>query len=401
MQIQVLPSIEEQQRRSLDELVKTMDDRSYAAHDISIARRAFWFAAQYHKGEVRKTIRKPSDKGLERPFIVHPAGVAQEVAQKEEDIVTIVSGMLHDCPEALIERREVSYGLGEYIPAQAAAQVRENFQQTLWEAQLAFSWESMNSVENVITAMTRVPKKSAFSIVGPIFAIKDEVDLMRALLLKCTDRYMNTIETRGYSSSKKLYSVFKTFVFANLAKMYMLSRMYIPRRCMFRAQDLTEYVTLRHTLDGYGQRRAEQVAARHHLFGSLVLTIDDLGAASNEVIDRVTNAQQDRKDKLSESQRREAERAYWRAKCDGYMYEKSGGHIRVTPKERGQRIDGTILRYLGYVKDNNLLDVLQEDPVQMVLDALLFERLFLKLQNEPRYYLKGLGWKKLQRAMAG
>ena len=58
--------------------------------DLSLVERAFAFADEAHKGQVRKS---------GEPYIIHPISVAQTLADLMLDATTIAAGFLHDCAE--------------------------------------------------------------------------------------------------------------------------------------------------------------------------------------------------------------------------------------------------------------------------------------------------------------
>ncbi len=58
--------------------------------DLSLVERAYAFAYEAHKGQVRKS---------GEPYIIHPISVAQTLADLMLDATTIAAGLLHDCAE--------------------------------------------------------------------------------------------------------------------------------------------------------------------------------------------------------------------------------------------------------------------------------------------------------------
>ena len=72
--------------------------------DIELLRRAYVFSAMEHKGQVRRS---------GEPYLTHPLSVAEVLAEQRLDVVTIVSGLLHDVVEdtlTTIERIEELFG---------------------------------------------------------------------------------------------------------------------------------------------------------------------------------------------------------------------------------------------------------------------------------------------------
>src|SRR3982751_1223873 len=62
----------------------------YPQADLSLIDKAYKFSADSHKGQLRRS----GD-----PYILHPLGVAQVLAEMHLDLDTIITGLLHDTVE--------------------------------------------------------------------------------------------------------------------------------------------------------------------------------------------------------------------------------------------------------------------------------------------------------------
>src|SRR5690349_23707368 len=76
----------------------------HPAADIGIIRRAYQFAAQAHDGQTRKS----GD-----PYVTHPTGVAEIIAELKLDVASVCAGLLHDCVEdtsATVDQLTTEFG---------------------------------------------------------------------------------------------------------------------------------------------------------------------------------------------------------------------------------------------------------------------------------------------------
>src|SRR3954469_3477910 len=62
----------------------------HPAADLTLIQRVYEFAAKAHDGQLRRS----GD-----PYVVHPLGVAQTIAELKLDVASICAGLLHDCVE--------------------------------------------------------------------------------------------------------------------------------------------------------------------------------------------------------------------------------------------------------------------------------------------------------------
>jgi GTP diphosphokinase / guanosine-3',5'-bis(diphosphate) 3'-diphosphatase len=60
------------------------------AADLGLIRRSYEFAAERHAGQLRRS---------GEPYVVHPLGVAQLIADLRLDVASVCAGLLHDCVE--------------------------------------------------------------------------------------------------------------------------------------------------------------------------------------------------------------------------------------------------------------------------------------------------------------
>lgn len=74
----------------LEILIKTLKENGFKKSDIELIKRAFEFARDAHKQQIRKS---------GRPYVTHPLNVAIQLAKMNLDTPTIIAGLLHDIPE--------------------------------------------------------------------------------------------------------------------------------------------------------------------------------------------------------------------------------------------------------------------------------------------------------------
>src|SRR5687768_17149577 len=75
-----------EQMQAIYQAVRTHDP----AGDVALVQRRYEFAAERHAGQLRKS----GD-----PYVVHPVGVAQIIANLRLDVPSVCAGLLHDCVE--------------------------------------------------------------------------------------------------------------------------------------------------------------------------------------------------------------------------------------------------------------------------------------------------------------
>ena len=74
----------------IEDLIKTLKENDYKKGDIDLIRKAYEFAEDAHKGQLRKS----GDA-----YIGHPLETAITLTQMKLDVPTIIAGVLHDVPE--------------------------------------------------------------------------------------------------------------------------------------------------------------------------------------------------------------------------------------------------------------------------------------------------------------
>jgi len=79
----------EQINKKLEEFL-VLVEKNYSKSDAELARLAFDFADEAHKGQKRYS----GD-----PYIIHPLATARKLAEMKMDITTVIGGLLHDVPE--------------------------------------------------------------------------------------------------------------------------------------------------------------------------------------------------------------------------------------------------------------------------------------------------------------
>src|SRR3982751_5464722 len=83
--------------------------RNHQQADLDLLRRAYFFSAREHKGQVRAS---------GEPYLVHPLEVANILADMRLDEVSVATGLLHDVVEDTLVEPEVIRGSvgGEIAP---------------------------------------------------------------------------------------------------------------------------------------------------------------------------------------------------------------------------------------------------------------------------------------------
>ena len=90
----------------LQKLLATVRDNR-PKDDIAPVEKAFRFAAQYHAGQLRAT---------GEPYLMHPLAVAQILADMRMDVVSIVTGLLHDIVEdTTVSAADVQKNFGDEV----------------------------------------------------------------------------------------------------------------------------------------------------------------------------------------------------------------------------------------------------------------------------------------------
>jgi GTP pyrophosphokinase len=74
---------------SLDDILAKVQ-RYHPAGDLEMVRRAYDFAAKAHDGQRRRS---------GEPYVIHPLGVASNIADLRLDVSSVCAGLLHDCVE--------------------------------------------------------------------------------------------------------------------------------------------------------------------------------------------------------------------------------------------------------------------------------------------------------------
>lgn len=142
---------------------------SYKEKDIMLLKKAYVFAAQAHKGQIRRS---------GEPYLSHPLEVTNMLADMKLDKTTLVAGLLHD--------------------------VLEDTEVTALDLQKAFGKDVTDLVEGV-TKISRVQESSpetrqAESIRKIILAMTDD---LRVIFIKLTDRIHNLKTLKFLSEDKQ------------------------------------------------------------------------------------------------------------------------------------------------------------------------------------------------------
>ena len=143
--------------------------RSYAPGvDLERLERAFRFAEENHRGQLRKS---------GEPYITHPIQVAQIVAELEMDMDSVVAALLHDCIEdTKATHEDIAREFGEPV-----AELVEGVTKLTRVQYVSKEEEQMENLRKMLMAMA-----------------KD----VRVVLIKICDRLHN-MRTMAYQSAKK------------------------------------------------------------------------------------------------------------------------------------------------------------------------------------------------------
>jgi GTP diphosphokinase / guanosine-3',5'-bis(diphosphate) 3'-diphosphatase len=97
-------------RRAIEERFEALLKRAHTnrpSEDLSLIRKAWEFCVQHHEGQIRAS---------GEPYIIHPLGVAEVLAEMKLDATAIAAGLLHDSVEDTpATNEEVESGFGEQV----------------------------------------------------------------------------------------------------------------------------------------------------------------------------------------------------------------------------------------------------------------------------------------------
>src|SRR5690349_15594945 len=152
----------------LDEL--TAKVQAYAPDaDVDVLARAYRFAAEGHQGQVRRS---------GEPYLIHPLGVADILADLRLDVVAIAAGLLHD----LVEDTPTSI-----------ERVRE-----LFGEQVAHVVEGVTKLSGLQFASSEERQAETFRKM--LLAIVDDI---RVILVKLADRLHNMRTLSHYPADRQ------------------------------------------------------------------------------------------------------------------------------------------------------------------------------------------------------
>jgi RelA/SpoT family (p)ppGpp synthetase len=162
------------------------------ADQLAKVRKAFDFAHKAHSGQFRKS---------EEPYIIHPLGVAEILAEHSSDVDTICAGLLHDT----LEDCEV---LSADIETLFGADVKQIVEGVTKLGKFSFSSKEERQAENFRKL---------------IMAISEDV---RVVLVKLADRLHN-MRTLDYQSTRKQAEIAKETleIYAPLANRFGLGQL--------------------------------------------------------------------------------------------------------------------------------------------------------------------------------
>ena len=90
---------------SLNDLIKKVEE--YNSEEVEIIKKAYYYAEQLHKGQIRQS---------GEPYIIHPLNVAYILADMKADRDTICAGLLHDTLEdTKITKEDIAHDFNQNI----------------------------------------------------------------------------------------------------------------------------------------------------------------------------------------------------------------------------------------------------------------------------------------------
>ncbi|MGH9942528.1 MAG: RelA/SpoT family protein [Pyrinomonadaceae bacterium] len=131
--------------------------RNHAQADLALLRRAYFFSAREHKGQMRAS---------GEPYLVHPLEVANILAEMRLDEVSVATGLLHDVVEDTLAEPET---------------IRE-----LFGEEVAHLVEGVTKIEQISSQSKEV--QQAENVRKMLLAMVDDV---RVVLIKLADRLHN------------------------------------------------------------------------------------------------------------------------------------------------------------------------------------------------------------------
>jgi GTP pyrophosphokinase len=124
----------------IDDILENVSS-SYSEHDITLLKKAYVFAAQAHKGQIRRS---------GEPYLSHPLEVANMLADMKMDVTTLVVAILHD----VLEDTEVTAPEIKKTFGKEAAHLIEGITKiSLMEASSPET-QKAESIRKIILAMT-------------------------------------------------------------------------------------------------------------------------------------------------------------------------------------------------------------------------------------------------------
>ena len=368
-----------------------MVSNGYFKNDIDAVLSAYEVAAEIHEGEERKS-------ELGGPYLRHPLEVLEKLIRQEHDYETLAAGILHDTVENLLEKPgyEKKNDCLDYVIG--ALRSKLNYKKL-------FTYEDRSDdVRKIVSALSKDTGMDFFEANDQIFRL-DELNLMRALIIKCTDRYLNTLDTVGYEPKEKEFEFYKTFVIGNKAKWYMRDRMRFLKRAGYRFRDACSFFRKEkisiENLKRYKERRDDQAEERDYLFSKIEETFGDLVIQTSRVIeDSLAGTKSgfgDYLDSLPEKKMKRKLKKFEAVREDIEKYDRKGGFNRVTKPKKGSDLDGTMIFYLDIISHKEKRADYDPNFFEQYRKLLIFQKLFEKVGSEDfrNYFLRGLDRKML------
>jgi hypothetical protein len=299
----------------------------------------FDFAAKIHEKEKRASGRL---------FLEHPTNVALSLVERGADLISILSGLLHDTAETLLDS-------GDYKDRNEASEYLEDlYRQRITEnlGEDSPFLEYVGDVFRIVAALTRNREDIYYQSIDQIFLLADDGNISRTFRVKCADRYNNALDMKVFGTQRKLYSLFKNVYIAHELRRYLRGNGPVP------------------------------------FHEELETSLRDLASYSIVVLNLMIGDFQS-KESL------EVRRKLVDLESEVEEYRENGGFNKITSESEGGVCDGVIQKYDRMIRRETGVEIGQGDR-EMYIDALAFKNIFHLLRRNPDYEIEGFEWRMIQ-----
>ncbi len=332
----------EKESESLENEFKNKLKPDFTEDDTLFLLATFRLASQIHREESRETGRS---------YLNHPVEVAGYLAEIGMDSIAIAGGLLHDTVESYNERSGMT-------TEEALEHVREVYKTKLERQSLPkFYLESyFPDVMKLVDVLTRREGEIYYASIDRILTL-DPLNRSRALIIKSGgDRRFNIQEMEGFSTQRKLYSLFKNLYIAHEIQRLMIEERGkgLPLEDKLRSsfEDLITFSTL--VLLGIRGNIADEYARDTKKGLKLI-----------EIRDEFRN------------------------------YRERGGFTKITPSSAGSIFDGMVKKYDRIIRKEMNYEDLKQVYWEVYADGLGLDILFTNLRDDLNYLISGFEWEKL------